>query len=90
MRASAARPWLSRRRPRAAGMSTVPTPAWPPFLWQQVKHGLRLAKLTGLNSDIGQHGRGETQPRREVSFLQHPQRDPGRGVGLGQRADAAA
>ena len=59
----------------------------PAFLREQVQQRLRLVKLAGLDGDIGQDGRGEPEPRREVTFLQHPQRHPGRRVGLGQRAE---
>jgi hypothetical protein len=56
-------------------------------LREQVQQRLCLVKLAGLDGDIGKDGRGEPEPRREVAFLQHPQRDPGRRVGLGQRAE---
>jgi len=68
-------------------MSTVPTPAGHPLLREQVKQHLRLVELARLDSDVGKDGRGETEPRREVTFLQHPQRHPGRRVGLRQSAE---
>ena len=58
-----------------------------PLLREQVKQHLRLVELARLDSDVGKDGRGETEPRREVTFLQHPQRHPGRRVGLRQSAE---
>ena len=65
----------------------MPTPAGQPCLGEQVEQRLRLVKLAGLDGDVGQHGRREREPRREVALLQHAQRDPRGGVGLGQRAE---
>ena len=56
----------------------------PSFLRKEVQHGLRLVKLTSLHCDIGQHGCRESQPRREISFLEYPQRDPRGRVSFGQ------
>ena len=65
----------------------MPDARGPALLRKQVEQRLRLVELAGLDGDIGQHGRREPEPRREVTFLQHAQRDPGRRVGLGQRAE---
>ena len=62
----------------------------PAFLREQVQQRLRLVKLASFDGDVGKDGRGEPEPGREVAFLQHPQRHPGRRVGLGQRAESAA
>ena len=59
----------------------------PALLWEQVEQRLRLVELAGLDGDIGQDGRREREPRREVPLLQDAQRDPRCRVGLGERAE---
>jgi hypothetical protein len=48
---------------------------------------LRFVELAGLDRDVGQHGRRERQPRREIALLQHAQSDPRGRIGLRQRAE---
>ncbi len=60
----------------------------PAVLGKQREQRLRLVELAGLDRDVGQHGRGEREPRREVALLQHAQRDSRGRVRLRQRAEA--
>ena len=85
--ASAARP-LGEPQPSTRGRNEHRSHAGgPALLWEQVEQRLRLVELAGLDGDVGQDGRRECEPRREVPLLQDAQRDARCRIGLGQRAE---
>ena len=55
----------------------------------QVEQCLRLVELPRFDRDVG-HDPRHAQAGREVALPQHPQRDPGGSVGLGERAQPQA
>ena len=84
--ASCARPCASRKRPRAAGISTVPTPAGKALMRQEIKQRLRFIELAAGDCDLRKYRRGEGQSAREVPVLRDAQRDARGGVRLRQIA----
>jgi hypothetical protein len=82
-------PWfLSPRRISTAG-DAARCRAWCMHgRWQKREQRLCLGKLTRLNCDISQNGRGEREPRSKITLAQHLQGDPRGRIRFSQRSKA--